>query len=98
MRFRILSPAIREIREAAKFYQAAVPGLGFDFLAEIRAAIQRIESHPEAWSPMDPGFRRCRLHRFPYGVIYTMDVEEVLVVSVMDLRRKPDSWRKNLQE
>jgi hypothetical protein len=38
MNFRILLPAIREILEAARFYQEAVPGLGFDFLAEIRGA------------------------------------------------------------
>ena len=96
MTFRILLPAIREIREAAKYYQEAVPGLGIDFFAEVRAAVRRIQAHPEAWSSMDPGFRRCRLHRFPYGVIYAIEAGQILIVSVMDLRRQPDSWRKNL--
>jgi hypothetical protein len=32
MKFRLLRPAWRELREAAKYYEDRVPGLGFDFL------------------------------------------------------------------
>ncbi len=79
MTFRLLRPAWRELREAAKYYQDHVPGLGFDFLQEVRAAI-----------------RRCRTHRFPYGLIYTIERDEVLIISVMHLHRHPESWRRNL--
>ncbi|MEJ0088247.1 MAG: type II toxin-antitoxin system RelE/ParE family toxin [Limisphaerales bacterium] len=41
--------------------------------------------------------RRCRTHRFPYGIIYTVENSEVLIVSVMHLHRHPESWRENLQ-
>lgn len=49
MTFRLLPPAALEIKEAANFYEHRVPGLGFDFIAEVRAAIRLILNHPQAW-------------------------------------------------
>jgi hypothetical protein len=94
--YRFLPPAVREVREAAHYYEARVPGLGFDFLAEVRAAVRRMLAHPEAWCPLDNKFRRCRTARFPYGLIYTVEADHILVVSVMHLHRHPDAWRMNL--
>ncbi len=95
MTFSFLPPAKEELISAAKHYERAVPGLGFDFLNEVRLSIERILSHPEAWTPLDRAVRRCRTHRFPYGVIYTVESGSVLIISVMHLHRHPDSWRKN---
>ena len=96
MTFRFLPPAAREVKEAAKFYEGRVSGLGFDFNAEVRAAIRRILAQPQAWCPLDGTFRRCRTRRFPYGIIYSVESDQVLIVSVMHLHRHPESWRKNL--
>jgi cytochrome P450 len=52
--------------------------------------------HPQAWFALDEEIRRCRTHRFPFGVIYTIEQGEVLVISVMHLHRHPESWRRNL--
>lgn len=96
MTCRFLAPAAREVKAAARFYEQKVPGLGFDFLAEVRAAIRRILAHPQAWCPLDEAFRRCRTARFPYGLIYTSEGDHILIVSVMHLHRHPETWRKNL--
>jgi plasmid stabilization system protein ParE len=96
MTFRFLPPAAREVREAARYYEEKVPGLGFEFIAELRSALRRILSHPQAWCPLDEEFRRCRTARFPYGMIYTIEDDKILIVSVMHLHRHPDAWRKNL--
>lgn len=42
MKFRLLSPARRELQAAARYYENCVPGLGHDFLLEVRATILRI--------------------------------------------------------
>ncbi len=97
MKFRLLPPAADELRAAARYYESQVPGLGHDFLAEVRVTIARIIQWPDAWQPLDAEIRRCRTHRFPYGIIYAVENGEVLVVSVMHLHRHPDSWRKNLR-
>ncbi len=97
MTYRFLRPAVREAKEAARFYEERIPGLGFEFIAELRSALRRILAHPQAWCPLDERFRRCRATRFPFGLIYTIEGDEILIVSVMHLHRHPDSWRKNVE-
>jgi plasmid stabilization system protein ParE len=96
MKFRLLPPAKRELQKAARYYESCVSGLGHDFLQEVRATVFRIVQWPEAWQPLDKEIRRCRTHRFPYGIIYTVENGEILILAVMHLHRHPDSWRKNL--
>ncbi len=56
----------------------------------------RAFSSPTAWFALNNDIRRCRTHRFPYGIIYAIEQDEVLIISVMHLHRHPDSWRRNL--
>ncbi len=37
-------------------------------------------------------FRRCRLARFPYGLIYGVDGETLVVVAVAHLHGRPRYW------
>jgi hypothetical protein len=85
-----------ELKEAMEFYQSAREGLGAEFLTEVQAATNLIESFPLAWSPLSPRTRRCRTHRFPYGLFYQVRSDEILIVSVMDLRRAPKRWEEYL--
>jgi hypothetical protein len=52
---------------------------------------------PEAWHPLGEGVRRCGLSRFPYGLIYTIDEGDILVLAVAHLHRRQDYWRDRLQ-
>jgi len=94
--YRFLRPALKEVHEAASFYELQVPDLGREFINEFRATVERILAHPEAWAILEGDFRRCRLRRFPYAVIYLIEVDHILIVAVMHLHRKPESWKKNL--
>jgi len=93
---RFASPAERELKEAIEFYESAQEGLGADFLSDVEAATRLIASHPLAWTPMSRRTRRCRLHRFPFGLFYQVRSDEILIVSVMDLRRDPKRWERYL--
>jgi plasmid stabilization system protein ParE len=91
-----VSTAELELKEALEFYEKAQPGLGQEFLKEVEATVKLIEEFPEAWASMSPRTRRCRTHRFPYGLFYQIRQDEILIVSVMDLRRNPKRWAQYL--
>jgi plasmid stabilization system protein ParE len=93
---RFLSTAERELQQAVEFYESAENGLGARFLDEVEAAVARITAQPEAWTPLSSRTRRCRTHRFPFGLFYQIKPEEILILSVMDLRRDPKGWEQYL--
>jgi hypothetical protein len=96
MTYRFTSAALRELRDALLDYESKEQGLGARFLAEVDGAIARILMAPEAWRRLSARTRRCLLHRFPFGVLYRIRGAEILVVSVMDLRRDPVCWKHYL--
>lgn len=97
MTVRVLEVAQQELDEAIAYYNGQGPGLGDAFLLEAVAAIDRIRRFPQAWHPLGESTRRCRLRRFPYGLIYHEDKGEVLIVAVAHSHRRPDYWRDRLK-
>jgi plasmid stabilization system protein ParE len=93
---RFLETAEIELDQALHWYESQAPGLGDAFLIEVLSAADRIARYPEAWQPLEEGVRRCRLSRFPYGLIYTIDHDDILVLAVAHLHRRPDYWRDRL--
>lgn len=96
MKARLVSTAELELKEALEFYESSRAGLGVEFLQEVEAATKLIEAFPLAWLSLSPRTRRCRIHRFPYGLFYQVRDNEILIVSVMDLRRDPKNWEQYL--
>jgi plasmid stabilization system protein ParE len=91
--YRFTSSALAELRKATLHYEEKENGLGGIFLDEVEATVARILANPLAWHPLSPRTRRCRTHRFPFGLIYQTRSNEILVLSVMDLRRDPTTWK-----
>jgi plasmid stabilization system protein ParE len=88
-----------EYREAAVFYETSQPGFGALFTLEIEATIERILESPKRWPVIEQDVRRCLSHTFPYGILYTIEANEsVLILAVMHLRRRPGYWRRRLPD
>jgi plasmid stabilization system protein ParE len=96
MKVCLLEAAQYELDEAIEYYNAELPDLGQAFLLETLAVLERICQFPNGWHPLSQNTRRCRLRRFPYGVIYTAASDEIIVIAVANLHREPDYWRKRL--
>jgi toxin ParE2 len=92
-KYRFTSAALSELREATLYYEQKESGLGAKFLDEIDATVARILRFPHAWHPVSARSRRCRTHRFPFGLLYQVRPDEILFTAVMDLRRDPRRWR-----
>jgi hypothetical protein len=84
-----------ELRDAVAYYNEQYAGLGYEFAAEIRKTIDRINHFPTAWAKLSSRTRRCLANRFPYAVIFQHDADCVFIVAIMHLKREPNSWRLN---
>ena len=71
-------------------------GLGFDFEMEVEAAVRAIRTYPKSAVEIVPGYRRKLLQTFPYGVVYRERAEEILIVAIAQLQRRPDYWLDRL--
>jgi hypothetical protein len=83
-----------ELNEAVDYYEGRQKGLGLAFAKEVDLTIQNICYFPHAWSPLSKNTRRCLTKRFPYGVIYQTKNDEIIIIAVMQLNRKPGYWKK----
>lgn len=97
MKVRFLQIAEIELDDAIRWYEAQAPRLSDAFLVEVLSAADRITLYPEAWQLLEEGVRRCRLSRFPYGLIYAIENADILVLAVAHLHREPDYWRDRLK-
>lgn len=86
-----------EIKKAAEYYEGCKQGPGQAFLIEVESTIQRLSQHPLTWRKISRQFRRCLLKKFPYGIIYSVDEDEIFVAAVMHLKRKPEYWKKRIK-
>ena len=88
--------AKKELKEAAGYYESCQKGLGKAYLFAVESAVKRLSSSPTTWRKIRDPFRRILVDRFPYGVIYSFDGEEIFIAAVMPLKRKPDYWSKRV--
>jgi toxin ParE2 len=98
VKVRFARDAKMDLAAAVAYYNGQNPGLGDSFLDEIEAATARIAQFPSAWHKMSRSLRRCRLHRFPYGLIYRVKANEAVIVAVANLHSEPTQWLKRGEE
>ncbi len=96
MKIEFLEVAEQELYDIVEYYNQQSEGLGFEFALELQKTIDRIIQYPDAWPKLSNRTRRCRCNRFPFGVIYTVRKDLVLIVAIMHLMRKPGYWKNRI--
>jgi len=91
-----LPEADQEMLEAARYYQSLSSGLGDDYLAEVEHAVQSIASSPQTWPVLEGDLRRRLIKRFPFGILYRIEPDKILIIAVAHLRKKPGYWKKRI--
>ena len=91
-----LPPAEEEMIAAAQYYQQQSAGLGSEVLSEVEKTVAAILVHPEAAPKVKKGIRRRLLKRLPFGVLYAVTIDEVVIVAVRHLRRRLGYWEDPL--
>jgi plasmid stabilization system protein ParE len=91
----VLEPEAEDDLEGARaWYEHRVPGLGAEFIAVVREALETIERSPMLFPLERADVRKAVLRRFPY-VIRFVDLTEVIsVIAVFHVRRDPAAWHR----
>jgi plasmid stabilization system protein ParE len=89
---RLLQPAEQEMFDAAAYYESRVSDLGNAFLDKIASAVEDIAENPQRWPVIQLDIRRRLIHRFPYALFYRVDPDEIVVLAIAHLHRRPVYW------
>ena len=85
--------AERELTDAVAYYDRSSPTLGNSFLDDVERAITQIERYPESGYLLNRAVRRVLLRRFPYAVMYSVSPDEIRILAIANLKRRPFYWQ-----
>lgn len=90
---RLRPEAERDLIDAAGWYEQQQPGLGQQFLDETQAVLSSIAEMPLAYHLVHRTARRALMRRFPFGIFYRIERDQVVVVGILHASRDPNSWK-----
>ena len=98
MKFRIVDAANEDIAVAAYYYEGQEPLLGEEFADIVQEFIRELCRIPQKFArlerfPRGRDIREGMTTRFPYIVVYTLETDFILIVSVFHTSRNPIIWR-----
>ena len=97
MRIKILSSALEDLYEARLFYERQGVGLGDYFFDSLFSDIDSLVLYGGIHRKV-AGYHRLLSKRFPYAIYYTMENQDlILVTRVLDLRQDPKKIRRALR-
>jgi toxin ParE1/3/4 len=82
-----------EMVDAAVWYETQQEDLGKRFLASVQDALNRIEVNPVLYPVVEGDVRRCLTKTFPFGVLFRIKSDMIVIMAVMHLHREPDYWK-----
>lgn len=84
------SEAIADIHESFEWYESRRPGLGYTFVDEIEICFSKITTFPLHYSSVNSRFRRIKVKRFPFVIVYEIEDNKIFVTGVRHTGRQPD--------
>ena len=96
MNIEFLQAAQMELDDAFIWYETQQKNLGRQFIQEFDAAVQRLSAFPQAYTEIEKGVLRCLVKRFPYGILYGVNRDTIVIVAVAHLHREPNYWSHRL--
>ena len=83
-----------DLQEAYAWYEDQSKGLGADFILCVDASLSLIQRSPELYAQVHKNIRRALTRRFPYGIFYITEVDKIIVLAVLHVKRNPKPWKK----
>lgn len=97
MRLLFHPEAETELSATFDYYESRQEGAGCRFAEAFADALASVLEQPQLYAIIEGTFRLCRLRRFPYGIVYEVCGNAIVVVAVMHLHRQPGYWRSRME-
>ncbi|HXQ74247.1 MAG TPA: type II toxin-antitoxin system RelE/ParE family toxin [Pyrinomonadaceae bacterium] len=85
-----------DVESAFQWYETEEPGLGFEFLKQLRSCYETLLRAPYGYQELRSGIRRALTKRFPYAVYFSIEDEVVVVLAVLHIARDPAEWQRRI--
>lgn len=79
--------------EAAAWYGVQQEDLQTRFLEKWKDAENRMVANPRIHRCFDGDLRKCRFDIFPYALVFRIRGDELQVLAVMHMSRRPGYWK-----
>jgi plasmid stabilization system protein ParE len=91
MRYELVvqSEAIIEMQESFEWYETRRSGLGYEFIEEIEDGFEKLSQSPQHYSAVDQVYRKLRIRRFPYLIVFEIEDGKVVVIAVRRVSQEP---------
>jgi plasmid stabilization system protein ParE len=77
--------ARRELFEARDYYDEQRPGYGERFVEAVEAEFELLLQYPKIGRSVRTSVRRRTISRRPYGIVYTIRGEELVIIAIAHL-------------
>lgn len=93
-----LHPEARdEVEAAAAYYEAERPGHGARFLGSIERVLELMVAAPSGGTRWGTALvRTWPVRGFPFLLVYSIEVDHILVVAAAHTKRRPGYWLDRL--
>ncbi|HVW62956.1 MAG TPA: type II toxin-antitoxin system RelE/ParE family toxin [Puia sp.] len=84
----VQSEAIIEIQKVFEWYEQSRPGLGFEMIQEIEEGFERLSKHPHNYSATNKKYRKVRINRFPYIIVFEIEDTKVIIIALRHIKQE----------
>lgn len=89
--------ALTEYSEAVRYYAQQGVEVAQSFIDAVENAIYRLKESPYRYRVIEGDIRRCLTRKFPYGILYAIESDFILILAVMHCSQEPDYWKSRLE-
>lgn len=89
--------AQRDVDEAITYYAGVHPPAGVGLLDAIDHVLKLVCHHPDAGTLLRRGARKWPLSKFPYLIVYRVEGDDLVVLAIAHMRRRPGFWLERLR-
>lgn len=90
---RLRREAEEDLTVAASWYEQQREGLGHEFLDQALATFDAVAAQPLQCPIVHRNTRRALMARFPFGIYFRVEADDIVVVAVMHGSRHPHRWQ-----